>query len=122
MAKKENTNGNGTSGGGDITMLRDILIGQQINEYDGRFDSIEDLLKEQETAFNTKIQTLEKKLTKQLLQSQEDTKARLNTLEKRLISNMQEVDSKLHQQRTQERRKIGQMLLEMSKQFLDKPE
>ena len=122
MAKKENTNGNGTSGGGDITMLRDILMGQQINEYDGRFDSIEDLLKEQETAFNTKIQTLEKKLTKQLLQSQEDTKARLNTLEKRLISDMQEVDSKLHQQRTQERRKIGQMLLEMSKQFLDKPE
>ena len=122
MAKKENTNGNRTSGGGDITMLRDILMGQQINEYDGRFDSIEDLLKEQETAFNTKIQTLEKKLTKQLLQSQEDTKARLNTLEKRLISNMQEVDSKLHQQRTQERRKIGQMLLEMSKQFLDKPE
>jgi len=119
MAKKENTNGNGTSSGGELTVIRNILMGKQINEYDGRLDSLESQVKEQEIEFQKKIQYLEQQLAEQVVQSQEDMSMRLSKLENLLLSNMQGVNSKIDQQRNQDRRALGQMLLEMSKRFLE---
>lgn len=120
MAKKENNNGgNGTSAGGDITMLRNILMGQQISEYDTRFDILEARSKEREIAFQNKIQHLEKQLEERTLQIQEDMSLRLSKLEHLLDSQIEKADAKNEDQRLKARQEIGQMLLEMSKRFLD---
>ena len=119
MAKKENTNGNGTSGVGDITTLRNILMGQQIDEYDGRFEHLEERVKDQEIAVQKKIQLLEKQIEDQTLQSQNDMLMRLTKLENLLLDTMQGVTSKVAKQRAEERRALGKMLLEMSKRFLE---
>ncbi|MEL6867707.1 MAG: hypothetical protein AAFP19_25000, partial [Bacteroidota bacterium] len=55
MAKKENNN----MGLGEITTIRDILMGQQMNEYEERFQAMEQRIDTMETNFNLRLQELE---------------------------------------------------------------
>lgn len=112
MAKKEDNNGSSL---GDITLVRNILMGKQMDEYDGRFTTLENQLQEQEVIFKQKIQALEKQMADQLAQMQKDMSTRVNSLEGLL----QNTNAQMSQQRAQERQKLGEMLVEMGNRLLE---
>jgi len=119
-AKKEDNNGtNGISTGGELGMLRDILMGKQINEYDTRFDALEARIKERELSVQQKMEELERQLEDRTLQMQEAMLLRLSKIENLLHSTIDGANSKKEEQRIKDRRELGQMLLEMSKRFSD---
>ena len=59
MANKEQKNSMNL---GEITTIRNILMGQQMNEYDSRFESVQENLNALEASLNQQINALEKKI------------------------------------------------------------
>jgi len=58
MSKKENlNNGNGASLG-EISTIRDILMGQHINDFESKFKSMQDKMKQMEDKINEKMKNL----------------------------------------------------------------
>ena len=71
-----------TSPFGDISMIRDILMGQQMSEYESRFQEISNLLQQMSEKFEQQLATLKEEHAAQMQQMQEANQQRFEKLEK----------------------------------------
>lgn len=104
---------------GEITTIRNILMGQQMNEYDSRFEGVQENLNALETALNEKIGALEKKTESRLQEMQSDISQRFDKLEQLLIHNVKDLNHKVDKITGDDRAKMGQLFAEMSKRLLE---
>ena len=105
MAKNVEKNGNGL---GEISTIRDILMGQQMNEYETRFQEMQHLL---QAAENRMIQQM------QVMQSEADN--RIGHLENTLKKTTKELKSKIELTADRDRIRLGKLLADLSNELLN---
>jgi len=115
MANKDQ---NSTMNFGEITTIRNILMGQQMQEYDGRFDGVQENLNNLEAALNEKIDALEKRTEGRLQELQADMSQRFDKLESLMTGNIKDLNERVDKVTGDDRRKMGELFAEMSKRLL----
>jgi len=93
----------------EISTIRDILMGSQMNEYEGRFVEMASQLKDSE-----------KRMMKKMEKMQEEFVSRLSSLEEVLQRNVSELDTKVDRKVDQDRIQLGKLLADLSNELLKK--
>ena len=114
MAKEEKT-----LGLGEISTIRDILMGQQINEFQKKFDATDGKVGELEKLMDKKLQSLEKDLNSRVDDMEKNMTARFDKLESLLKENVDNIEAKLATSSKSDKALLGQMLQEVSKKLLN---
>lgn len=104
---------------GEITTIRNILMGQQMNEYDSRFEGVQENLNALEASLNEKISALDKKTEGRMQELQSDISQRFDKLEQLVINNIADMNKKVDKVRGDDRTKMGELFAEMSKRLLE---
>lgn len=103
---------------GEITTIRNILMGQQMQEYDGRFEGVQENMNALEASLNEKLSVLEKQTEVRFQELQNDMSERFDKLERLLTNNMEELNQKVDKVTGDDRQKMGELFAEMSKRLL----
>lgn len=126
---------------GEISTIRDILMGQQMSEYESRFKELEAYMQAAEQRLRAQIDTLAGDNSKQLQQVETQAQQRLGSVEKRiseqfdeletlannrftqleklLASNTERLQQEIKQTSQQDRHRIGSLLLNIGNQLLE---
>jgi len=113
-----NKNQNTPMNFGEITTIRNILMGQQMQEYDGRFENVQENLNALEAALNEKIDAIEKRTEGRLQELQSDMSQRFDKLEQLMVGNVKDLNQKIDKITGDDRKKMGELFSEMSKRLL----
>ncbi len=105
------------TGLGEVSAIRDILMGEQMAEYDQRFQQAEIRADAMEQAFIQKLAELEKRQADALQAFREETEKRLARLEQQLAARAGELEDKIRTVSDTDRVKLGQMLSELGRQL-----
>ena len=105
---------------GEISTIRNILMGQQMDEYDSRFDDLKKHLSNVEKTINEKLVAIEKQQAAQMKKNKKELEDKLERLEDLLLTNIHDINTRLDAVTTEERRDIGRLLGEMSERLLKK--
>lgn len=104
---------------GEISTIRDILMGQEMSEYDRRFKAMEDRM-------NDIMETLEAQISSNLNQTTDQSNRleksftdQLNNLDKAIGKRLDDLENKLQQTSTKDKAKIGKMLADMGKKLME---
>lgn len=116
MSKKE-TNGVNF---GEISTIRNILMGQQMDDYDSRFKELKGYIENVENSLNSKLKELEQRQVVHNEEMQKVFTAKLDHLEGLLLQNIHEVKATTLKNTNQERQDLAQLLAEMSDRLLKK--
>jgi len=103
---------------GEITTIRNILMGQQMQEYDGRFEGVQENQNALEAALNERIDALEKRTENRLQELQSDMSQRFDKLEQLMLGNIKDLNQKVDKVTGDDRNKMGELFAEMSKRLL----
>jgi hypothetical protein len=134
MIHETPTNGlsNGVSNGiavGEIGLIRNILMGQYMQEYDDRFRLIEQKVGFTESDIaarlanlhkenNAQIESLEKAYNEKLRNLEKNCEEKIAALEKVLLHNIAETNLKMVDLSRSDRADIGQVLIDMGKKLM----
>ena len=116
MSKKE-TNGVNF---GEISTIRNILMGQQMDDYNNRFQELKDHLEKVEASLNSRLKEIEEQQIAQNREMQKVFTAKLDRLENLLLQSIKDVNATAIENTTQERQNMAQLLAEMSDRLLKK--
>jgi len=113
---------NKESGGldlGELGMIRNILMGQQVTEFEARFTNIESDISQNNAALETRIAELEKAAFNAQDAMQKDMHARLDKLEKSVEKRLDQLENKLVDTSQKNRQKVGKLLADIGKKLLE---
>jgi len=116
MSKKES---NGINFG-EISTIRNILMGQQMNDYDNRFVELKDYLEKVETSLNSRLKEIEQQQVARNEEMQKVFTTKLDRLEDLLLQNISDAKTSALEKTAQERIDLGQLFEEMSDRLLKK--
>ncbi|MCB0570113.1 MAG: hypothetical protein KDC66_10135 [Phaeodactylibacter sp.] len=102
---------------GEISAIRDILMGEQMQDYEHRFQQLLDRAAAMEQAFNKQLNELEKRRTEALQAFQEATEKRLASLEQQLAHRTGELEERIRAVSDADRVNLGKMLRELGQQL-----
>ncbi len=101
-------------------MIRDILMGQQMAEYNKKFDEVEGKMGEMNSDISGKIKAMEKDMDSRLKSIEKDMNARFDKLENLLRTHVDDLNGKLSRTSKSDKENLGRMLQEMGKRLLEK--
>ncbi|MBP7184256.1 MAG: hypothetical protein KBA06_02020 [Saprospiraceae bacterium] len=102
---------------GDISVIRDILMGQHIAEFQEKFDKMEQMLSETEIRLTNKIQELDEKTNQNFVSAERNNSARFQTVEKLLKDTEEQLRSTIEKVSKEDKAKIGRYLSEIGKKL-----
>ncbi len=120
MEHKENS-GNSTAGAGglgDISMIRDILMGQQINEFDKKFNELDSSLSKVDATANEKIRLLKQQTEQRFDTLEKEVHERFDLLEKLVRENTSMLMETIKQSSKNDQHAIGKIFSEMSQKLM----
>lgn len=103
---------------GEISMIRDILMGQHISEFQKKFDAADEKTDQLDKLVNEKISNLGKELRSQMGEMESNINARLDSLENMLKDNVADLEWKISDTSKNDKEMIGHMLQEMGKKLI----
>lgn len=115
MSKNQQSNMNGI---GEISTIREILMGQQINEDNSRFENIESELVRIETTINDKIDQMQAETNARFSALEQEMADRFDRLEELLSENTTQLHQKIEAVSTEDKADLGQMLSEIGKALM----
>lgn len=140
MSKKDNHSSDNGASLGEISTIRDILMGQHINEFETKFQTLQQQLKDVENKLSEKINELSsnavssnKELSKDMvarfsqLQSASESRFaevesanenRIGQLEQALKDGLTDLQNMMVESSLNDKEKIGQLLMEAGKNLL----
>lgn len=113
MAKEEKL-----AGIGEISMIRDILMGQHISEFQKNFDAADEKTSQLNKAMDEKFKTLEGELRSHMGEVENNINARLDNLESMLKDNVADLEWKISDSGKNDKEMLGHMLQEMGKKLI----
>ncbi|MFM2268401.1 MAG: hypothetical protein RL757_1842 [Bacteroidota bacterium] len=102
-SNKENKNMNPT----EIGVIRDILMGQQMADYEKRFESMQQFVDAKDGVTKQRIEALEKELKAEM-------NARFDKIEHLLLLHVEQINQRMQMQSRQDKHQLADMLIEMS--------
>lgn len=110
MAQKETTTTTSANNGmgifGDMTMLREIIMGPKVIEYEERFANTHQLINDNEASTVQRFQKLEK-----------DMNDRFDRLEKLLAQHVENINTQMNNMSINDKADLADMLIEVSKKL-----
>jgi phage host-nuclease inhibitor protein Gam len=94
------------TGLGDISMIREIIMGQQITEYNRRLAHIEEWIQRNEEANRQSHEAMQRAFT-----------ARMEQLEQLVMQNVESLNQKVQHFSKTDRAQLSDLLLEVSKKL-----
>lgn len=110
-----------TPGLGDISMIRDILMGQQMNDYDARFNEVNKRIQQLEQDLRQTIKSLEDRTHQRIQQLTDETNDRFARLQQNLDDNTKMLEDRIARTSKADKAIIGAMLIEIGKQLVNEP-
>ena len=102
----EQNSGIPVSGLGDVSMIREIIMGQQIAEYNRRLAHIEEWIQRNEEANRQSHDAMQRAFT-----------ARMEQLEQLLMQNVESLNQKVQHFSKTDRAQLSDLLIEVSKKL-----
>lgn len=118
MAEKKNTASAADLGLGEISTIRNILMGQQMNEYEQRFGHLEEKLVNASDEQGEKLQSFQEETRKNLASIEKDMNARFDTLEKMLREGLDKLAGQTEEKRLNDKEALGSMLADMGQKLM----
>jgi hypothetical protein len=112
MANKENNSStvpNGAGLFGDMSILREIIMGPKVIEYNERFDEILSLIAKNEEATQQRFIAFEKEMN-----------TRFDKLENILKQNVEQLDNQMKNMSKGDKTDLAELLVELSKKLKEK--
>lgn len=102
----------------EISTIRNILMGQQMSEYEHTFDQINHDIAQAKEHLTQEISLLSDKTDGRFQQLEKDMNERFDRLEKLLDEHVRRLDAKLHSMSKTDKNDLGKMLAELSKKLI----
>ena len=129
MSKKDNQSDNNAASFGEISTIRDILMGQHINEFEAKFESLQKKLSDVESKLSQKIKDvaadaksqrkdLSKETDNQFARLEEHTDSRFAQLEQSVSDGLANLQQMMEESNLNDKERIGQLLMEAGKKLL----
>ncbi len=103
---------------GEISMIRDILMGEHIHQFDQQFEKQEIELKRVEKDFSDRLQQLKSQMEQRMDAMERAYNERFDRLEKLLDNRTNELKELIHATSDTDRKNIGNLLGEISQKLL----
>ncbi|MFT6938504.1 MAG: hypothetical protein ACJA1N_002811 [Saprospiraceae bacterium] len=111
---------NGGMNLGELSTIRNILMGQQMAEYEKSFKEVNDTIDTKEAERNEKIEELENRINERFDNLDKDMKDRFDRLEAFLLENVRQINERISEVSTSDKADLGQLLAEVSVNLLGK--
>jgi len=140
MSKKDNHSSNNGASLGEISTIRDILMGQHINDFEAQFQALQKQLERVEDKFTQKIKdlssnsnALNRELNKDMIarfsqlesltdsrfsEMESTTDGRIGQLEQSLKDGLTDLQNKMEESSMNDKERIGQLLMEAGQNLL----
>lgn len=102
----------------EISTIRNILMGQQMSEYEHRFNQINHDIAQAREYFTQEISLLSDKTDVRFQQLEKDINERFDRLERLLEDHVRRLDEKLLSMSKSDKNDLGKMLAELSKKLI----
>jgi len=114
---KDSSNGNGLKLG-EIGMIRNILMGEQINDFEEKFNIVQDQIRQLEQQLNEKIDALGNTTEASFSKMEKSNQSHFEEIEKQLIANVEKLNNRIDKVSTADKMRLGKMLDKVSKQLM----
>ncbi len=119
MSKKNHlSDTNQSQQSGEISIIRDILMGHQISEYEQRFNQLDERLNQLEEIFHQRIDYLSANISDREAQSNRDFSDRMDRLENLIASSIENLNTKIDKVTNEDKKKLGKMMAELSQKLI----
>jgi|AntRauTorckE5430_2_1112549.scaffolds.fasta_scaffold02604_5 DNA anti-recombination protein RmuC len=105
---------------GELSTIRNILMGQQMAEYEKSFKEVNDTINQKEAEKNQQIKALENRIEERFDNLDKDMKDRFDRLEAFLLENVRQINERISEVSTSDKTNLGQLLAEVSVNLLGK--
>lgn len=102
----------------ELNTIRDILMGNHIEQYSNNFNEIADKFKESEANTNNKLNDLENKINDHFAKLEKAIDDRLTRLENLLTEQVNHLNHRINKVSTTDKVDLGKMLAEMSQKLI----
>ncbi len=102
----------------EISTIRNILMGQQMNEYESKFAEVEEEISKTREHFTNELNQLSASSDERFRKMETDMNERFDRLEKLLTDHVSRLDQKLLTISKSDKNDLGKMLSELSKKLM----
>lgn len=102
----------------DIAIIRNILMGQQMAEYEQHFAQVEAVIEANKADIDQRLAAFGQQTDERFLQLEREINERFERLEKSLNENIRRLDAKLFEVTKTDKQNLGQMLADLSKKLI----
>ena len=129
MSKKDNSQNMNGATLGEISTIRDILMGQHINDFESRFDSLQKQIEKVESKLAEKMKELsattkalhkemDKETAARFASMQSETEGRIAQVERSLQDGLADLQQVMEDSSLNDKERIGKLLLEAGNALL----
>lgn len=104
---------------GEISTIRDILMGQQISEFQDKFNDATEKTNDLESYVNTRFEKLEQNVESRFSALEQEMNDRFDQLEELLKGNVLDINQKMALSSKTDKEFLGQILREVSGKLLN---
>jgi hypothetical protein len=121
MAKTQEAteNSNGTAGLGDISVIRNILFGQQTAEFQSSFEAFKARMDAKDAEHDERFNRLEAHFKNQMDAMNADANQRMQQLEVKLKQAQEQLSEKIVSTNRNEKAVLGQLLMDIGKKLAE---
>ncbi len=102
----------------EISTIRNILMGQQMSEYENKFSEFGEEISGVKEHFNHELSSFNQKSDERIRQLEQAMNERFNRIEKMLADQVSRLDEKLLTISRSDKNDLGKMLSELSKKLM----
>jgi hypothetical protein len=102
----------------EISTIRDILMGQQMAEYEAQFAQMEEEMTTAKAQFSKELSALGDQSDQRFCELEKAVNERFDRLEKMMKENIGRLDAKLLEVSKTDKSNLGQMLADLSKKLI----
>lgn len=113
------TKKNGSMSLGEISTIRNILMGQEMSEYDRRFKELEDRIASLNESLEMQIDQVQNEANNQSNNLEKSLTSQLNSLDKALSKKLEQLENKMQQTSQKDKAKIGKLLTDIGKKLME---
>jgi exonuclease VII large subunit len=115
MAKEKQNNSGALN---EISAIRNILMGQQITEYDSRLDLLDGKIDDLHKQLQTQLEEMEARYQERIQQLAASVNKRFEELENQLSKKTEALDVQIQKETTSSKQELSAILEEMSRKVL----
>ncbi len=104
---------------GELSTIRNILMGQQMNEYESQFHQIDQQMATMKADFSRDLAALGTQTDDRFQRLEKDMNDRFDRLEKLLADHVARLDKKSQDTSRNDKNKIGKLLADISKKLIE---